>query len=144
MIVECIREVPPKAQHDLLGDQFRPNKQTFGVTLGKKYLVYGLHIRNGNIWILHHSGTDYLLSAPLSLFSIVDEHPSSFWVVRPGFDRNGEHLSLLRNIQIWPELFFQKYFLADLADGIDRSLVSAFERLEEELLEEAGISRPIF
>ena len=125
MLIRCISTQPTEEQAQRLGigKNYFPGRQQFGVSVGEKYLVFGLTIMNGEPWVdimLLPSG--YLHSVPLCLFEILDRHVSKYWVI--GFGPKG-------NITIGPpSILDQPYYFDDLSNGV-AEVVDDFRRIRE-------------
>jgi len=119
MIVRCISLLPSKQQAKQLGKYYYPDQQTFGLTIGKEYVVYCLEIHGGMAWVDLVSETNYLFPAPLCLFEVVDGRVSKYWELRLGEDDS---------VLFRPPSFFKEYFHDDLAEGVPE-VVEEFQKI---------------
>jgi hypothetical protein len=104
---------PNKEQLGLLGSGFYKN-QSFGITVGREYLVLGLSVhRNSPVYgqavcaeIVEDAG--HRVAVPLLLFEVVDARASRHWRLRTWQDGM---------VTLWPEPFYKEYFFDDLAES---------------------------
>ena len=114
MKVRCLRQYPTEEQVQALGPAFY-RKQSFHLTVGREYLVFGLQLSvNANMlgtgaWIQIVSESERLSWAPLMLFEIVDPRVSRYWEVRHWPDGA---------VTLWPNSFYRDYFHDDLSEGV--------------------------
>lgn len=118
MRVLCIAATPTAEQARQLGTAYLGPKQVFG-TAGQEYLVYGLTVSQGIVWIEISPDHRFLISAPLFLFEVKDPRVSALWELR------AESHGLVR---IWPAAFFEEFFHEDLAAD-EPGTRDIFERL---------------
>ena len=112
MIIKCTSLLPNEEQAKKLGKTFQSGKQNFWLEIGKEYVVYGLRILQGSIWVELVSDTNYLYSVPLCLFEVVDKKVSKYWEI--GLRKN--------NIYFWPNSFYKEYYHDDLFEGVPEVL----------------------
>ncbi|MEM7086259.1 MAG: hypothetical protein AAF489_08765 [Bacteroidota bacterium] len=87
-----------------------------------EYLVYGLTFTpNSNYAQIYHNNN--LISVPMSLFEIIDDRVSKYWVIK----QNEEG-----TIFLWPEEFFKEYFHDDLSEGVSE-IVRTFKNVQEKM-----------
>ncbi|RMG27520.1 MAG: hypothetical protein D6732_20015 [Methanobacteriota archaeon] len=120
MKVRCIAEQPDEEQAKQLGDNYQPGKQEFGVEIGKEYIVFGLSVLGGSVWIDIESEMEYIYPVPLCLFEIIDGRVSKYWEIRT---------TTGGNVLVWPSSFFREYFHDDLSEGVPEVL-EEFRRIK--------------
>lgn len=126
MIVRCIRTDPPDSLIGRLRPHYVPGKTSFLVEVDTEYVVLGLSDVAGAIWLEVEVGPRTIVSAPLALFTVVEPHASSYWVLRCQAD----------GVTLWPELFYSEAFHDRLSDDKEPER-RQFESLRELLLREA-------
>jgi hypothetical protein len=102
-------------------------RTTYLVERGTEYVVLGLTIENGVVSVEVEVGPRTVVSAPLSLFEVLDAHASSLWVLRLQGDGD---------LTLWPELFYSDSFHDRLSDDKEPERTS-FESIRELLTREA-------
>ncbi|MFX1412134.1 MAG: hypothetical protein ACFFA6_17475 [Promethearchaeota archaeon] len=130
MRVKCIGLLPNEQQAKQLGPYYFPGEQAFhGLIVGTEYIVFGLEILGGMPWIqLSLEDENYLFSAPLCLFAIVDGRVSRYWEARV---KNG-------NLLLWPTSFYREYYHDQLFEGF-QDVVEDFERVRALIETEASM-----
>jgi hypothetical protein len=136
MIVRCVSVLPNEEQAKLLGDNYRPSQMTYGLELGKEYVVFGLSLFGGMSWVdiaseATSADPGYLHPAPLCLFEIVNGHVSRYWEAHQHGDRD---------LMLQPRSFYRDYYHEDLADGVPE-VVEDFARMRALLEDEARSPR---
>jgi hypothetical protein len=122
--VKCIADYPSDEDIQRLGKSFY-RKQSFHVTIGREYIVFGMEfyedsiVRGTGVWISFVSDYASLTSAPLCMFEIIDARASRFWECRQLAERI---------VVLWPDAFFTEYFHDDLGEGVDAA-VEEFKRV---------------
>jgi hypothetical protein len=124
MIVRCVNALPNEEQAKLLGDNYRPGQMTFGLEIGKEYVVFGMRFFGGMPWVeiaseASFADPGYLHPAPLCLFEMVDGRVSRYWEAR----RRGD-----AGLVLEPRSFYRDYYHEDLADGVPE-VVEDFARM---------------
>jgi hypothetical protein len=109
MKVKCIVELPIDQQGLALGKHYNPGKQTFNLSVGREYFVYGLTFLSGAPWVEILEDFGYLYSAPLCLFEITDARVSRYWQLQIGPDST---------VMLWPPSFYREYYFDDLIEGV--------------------------
>lgn len=123
MRVRCITEVPPDEEADLLRRPVGTSRRTFGVTVGMEYLVFGLRVVKGYVWVDVAQEFEQLVPVPLSLFEITDPSIPGLWQARV------ENRALF----LWPPSFFEhEFYHEDLVEGVP-SVVEDFRRVRRRL-----------
>jgi len=124
--------MPSAEQLLVLGQDYYQN-QAFHVHAGAAYVVLGLtfHIRS-NLYgtaMTVEIQDDYgrLATVPLCLFEIVDEHLSTYWVIRHWTDGT---------VAMWPPSFFADFYHDDLSEGV-AEVVSDYARVKRQIEAEA-------
>ena len=134
MRLRCISEVPNEAQARVLGATYRSGRQSFGLIEGAEYLVFGLRILGGQVWVdITDDARDsrYLFSAPLSLFEIVDDRVPPIWVGRATAEGQ---------FRLAPPSMFAQYYFDDLFE--QRSdVVEDFQKVRRKLEQWSGDGR---
>src|SRR5882724_4361444 len=107
MKVRCISTYPNEEQMMKIG--LYPG-QSFGVTIGKEYLVVGLSFQlNSGIFgtglcVNVVDDGNYFVTIPLCLFEVLDARASRHWRIHTWEDGN---------ITLWPESFYAPYYVDD-------------------------------
>jgi len=133
MRVKCILNYPTPKQIERLGDFYK--NQAFGVTVGKEYLVFGLHFLikcegfGTGVQVQFLDDDGHLGFAPLFMFTIVDGRPSKYWEAR--FWEDG-HLTLQ------PPSFYRDYYHDDLSEDVPE-VVEDFKRVRAMLESEFNV-----
>lgn len=104
------------------------DRNSWALSTGDEYLVLGLTFSFGNrelgtgAWIEYENRRqgEYLLTAPLDLFEIVDAKPSVIW----DFQADSEMATL------WPNSFYRSGYRDRLSDGAAGE-VADFRRVKE-------------
>jgi hypothetical protein len=139
MIVKCISNYPTEDQLSRLGPKFF-KEQDFHVTIGKEYVVFGLTttVEPGytglGLSIEIVSDFEYLVSAPICLFEILEGTPSRFWELRVSDDNT---------ILLWPRSFYREFYHDDLSNHT-REIVEDFTHIRALIEAEAvgaGVDR---
>lgn len=134
MIVRCLSTSPSQAQLQVLGPGFRRDR-SFGLVEGREYLVLGLIVdatpqsdgRGAWVDILMEPEIPTVISAPLSLFEILDPRASRHWEIR---------VSDEGMVRLWPSSFYREYYHSDLSDR-EPEIVKDFWRVHALLESEA-------
>ena len=130
MRVRCIAELPTEEQAKRLGRFYAGTRQSFGVTIGMEYLVFGLRVVEGSVLLDIPQDFEQLYPVPLCLFEITDPRVPSLWSARLRDDG-----SLL----LWPPSFFEReYYHQDLLERVP-SVLEDFERVRRRLEVESAI-----
>jgi len=130
MRVRCTREKPSAEQSERLQALYRGGKQSFGVTEGAEYLVFGLRIVQGVSLVDIAQELEQLIPVPLCLFEITDHRVPSLWEARQGEDGS---------LFMWPPSFFDREFYhQDLVEQVP-SAVSDFRSVRRRLEIEGAI-----
>lgn len=127
MKVKCKTKFPNEEQAKKLGKYYHAGKQEFGLTIGKEYIVFGLRILDGAVWVELVSDTGYLYSTPLCLFGIIDGRVSRYWETR--VDEDGD-------VDILPPSFYSKYYYDDLLERVS-DVVEDFRKIRSLIESEA-------
>lgn len=132
MKVQCVVDRPDAEATEALvsAKMYVPGRMTYGVKIGREYLVYGLHLWRSIPFVYVLTSTEvtiHLTNVPLSLFEVTDERVSRFWKVRHWPDGD---------VTLWPTSLYQDYYIEDLFDGKE-VIVQDFQRLRRVLEAEA-------
>lgn len=109
----------------------------FPLTIGKEYVVYGLAIRDNQVWYYISDDDDlyYPVHRPAPLFDVVDNTLSKYW--KYGYTPDHlDHLALFT----FHEWLSDPYFYDRLTDG-NESEVSIFRRMKS-LMDSEAVSVP--
>lgn len=131
MKVRCKQELPNKEEAERLGENYRPGQQVFHLVIGDEYVVYALRFRRGELWIDLRDEMNYLWSAPLLLFEIIDHTIPDWWEVH--------QLSATGDMFVGPPELFQEYFHDDLIESVPE-VVAQFEDLRRRTEGDGGES----
>jgi len=136
VIVRCVSVLPNEEQAKLLGDNYRPGQMTFGLELGKEYVVFGMSLFGGMPWVdmasqATFADPGFLHPAPLCLFEIVDGRVSRYWEARQHGDRD---------LVLQPRSFYRDYYHDDLSEGVPE-VVEDFARMRALMEAEAKSNR---
>jgi hypothetical protein len=123
MKVTCIQDRLINDQKLKLGIATE-NDFKYPFEIGETYTVLGITCRMGQTIL--EMPYFYIFPAPMCLFAITDERPSSYWKIKK-IDEN--------KISLWPEEFYQEYFHDDLSDGIPE-VISIYKQVVRKLEEE--------
>ena len=100
------------------------------ITLGKEYVVYGIHTALENVWYFI-CDDDYLYYPVFDLavfFEITDSRISKYWEI--SVNESGV-------IKLWPSSWLKdEYYIDRLTDG-EKDIVADFKRIKKEMDEEA-------
>lgn len=126
MKVVCINDRLTKEQKKVL-DITEENDFKYPFEVGKTYTVLGISNRVGSdATTMLEMPYFYAFPAPLCLFEIVDDRPSSYWKIK----KLSEY-----EISLWPEEFYQEYFHDDLSDGVP-GVVAIYKQIVERIEKE--------
>ena len=126
--VRCIDTLPNEFQAQRLRPAYRPGKQVFGVVIGQEYVVFGLRVLGGEVWLELNVEFDLLYSVPLALFEIIDGSIPSLWEART--NDSAEPI-------LWPPSFFGEYYHDDLAERSE-PVLEDFRRIRKILQRHDG------
>ena len=124
MVIQCTSELPTLPQSVRLGRHFAPGGQEFPVEIGRRYTAYGLRLWGAGAWVDIEVDAGYLVSVPLSLFSIIDPTIPAIWTIRQHGDGD---------VSLLPEPFHAEFFHDDLIEGV-AAAQSAFHDVKRQLL----------
>ncbi len=133
MIVRCLYDYPSEERIAQLGTSFY-RSQSFGLTIGKEYVVVGLYsyvnssLRGTGLYVEYVDDDGTLLQAPILLFEIVDARLSQFWQMRVWEDGT---------FTARPPSLECEYYHARLSDGLV-AYVQDFEKVYAMLMYEAA------
>jgi hypothetical protein len=138
MIVKCIATQAGDALLSPLDPGFQRDR-SFGVVLGREYLVISLTVDTGPLsdgrgtWvdILMDTEIPTVISVPLGLFKVVDPRVSRYWEIRVSDD----------GVTFRPPSLYKGYYHDDLSNR-DTETVNDFWRVYRALKAEAN-ERPI-
>jgi hypothetical protein len=126
MLLRCISARLTSSQADALAGVVRPNED-FHLEVGAEYVALGLEFWRGAVWADIWENDRTVISAPLSLFEIVDGQLSARWIARTSEEGA---------FRLWPELFYERAFHDRLSNG-EPMLVDRFVALRREMEAEA-------
>ena len=135
MIIRCTRLLPNEEQAKLLGQNYRPGRMTFGLELGREYVVFGMRVFSETPWVdiigseAGFADPGYLRPVPLCLFEIVNGRVSRYWEVRQS--SNGL-------LELQPPSFYRDYYHDDLSEDVPE-VVEDFAQMRA-LMEAEAIS----
>jgi hypothetical protein len=96
------------------------------ITVGKEYIVYGIHSSLGNTWyfIADDDYIDYPVYVLSVFFKIIDPRVSKYWQFN--INENG-------NFSLWPPSWNQiEYYFDRLTDG-EPDIVEDFQKIKEQI-----------
>lgn len=123
MKVRCISPYPTDRQIEKLGKFYK--KQSFGVSVGKEYLVLGITflinsaLFGTGVIIDFHDDDGNVGNAPLFLFEITDRRSSKYWEAK--FHDDG-------SFQLQPSSFYKENYHDLLSDGVEE-VMEDFKRV---------------
>lgn len=132
MKVKCIYktfEELPKETFDLLlqiNELKNLNSNKPCITVGKEYIVYGIHSSLGNTWyfIADDDYIDYPVCVLAVFFKIIDPRISKYWHF--DIDKNGD-------FSLWSPSWNQiEYYFDRLTDG-EPDIVEDFKKIKEQI-----------
>lgn len=107
MKVRCLTERPTKEQALRLGCHYDWERQAFSVVTGKTYLVFGLSLVGGELWVEISDDYEQISAAPLLLFEIVDPRVPPIWILA---------IQDAGAASLWPRAFHRAGFFEDLVE----------------------------
>ena len=130
MRVRCIAEELTPTEAAQMQALYHQGRQTFGVTRGAEYLVFGLRMVNGVALVDIAQEFDQLYPVPLTLFEITDPRIPGIWEARVTEDGA---------LFLWlPSFFDRAYYHQDLLEQVP-SVVEDFQRIRQRLELESRI-----
>ena len=107
-----------------------PDRRTFGVEVGRQYLVFGMEFRQCIVWVQVEVAPNELISAPMALFDLTDPTVPDLWEASVADDGG---------LTLWPAALKTPGFHERILSG-DPVATKALERLRRLLESPASAS----